>query len=312
MALPGNALSSIPVISALIAPDNGERTNLLEDFERGGVALNDPTQGLDVRTWRAWSTDGTDIRVAPLPGGAPVTVVISGAVNITELSLSFDQNMGPTLAYVESGDTKLRWFDSVSNTIVTTTWPGAASPLLALDDKRSVAGNYNDVIFGYIRAGQVCYRQQRDRYEVEYVLGAAPGVGARLLQMGMGVNNRMQFKVTTPPVSAYSDLSADALYLVGGNSISELGAGAVRSATWRSKTYQPPEQPAPGWGRVEGDYPVQVSLIGDGEVVYTTPQITNAKPFRFPGIRCREWALEVTGATRVVQVAVSTDRTHFD
>jgi hypothetical protein len=62
---------------------------------------------------------------------------------------------------------------------------------------------------------------------------------------------------------------------------------------------------------VEGDYPVQVRLIGDGEVRYTTPPILDAEPFRFPSLRCREWALEVFGSNRVVEVAVSGDRLNF-
>lgn len=309
MALPDNTLSSTPMQSALIAPDNGVRLNLREDFERGGVALNDPTQGLTVRTWKAWTDDGSAIFVAPLPSLTPTTTVLTGA-GITEVALAFDQNMEVTVAYVEAGATKLRWYDSQAAAMVTTAWPGVSSPMLAMDDKRAFAGNANDIIFGYIRAGLVCYRQQRDRYGVEYVLGEARGT--RIEQLGMGVNNRLQFKVATQAGGVYSDLSTDRLFVFVDGGVQAIGDGPARFATWRSKTYQPPEQPAPGWGRVEGDYPVQVSLIGDGEVVYTTPQITNSKPFRFPGIRCREWALEVTGATRVVQVAVSTDRTHFD
>jgi hypothetical protein len=309
MSLPGNVLSSTPIKSALISPDDSERKNLREDFERGGVAVNDPTQGLDVKTWRGW-TDGASIFVAPLPGLTPVTTVTTG-VGITEVALAFDQNMEVTVAYVEGGATKLRWYDTQASATVTTTWTGARSPMLTLDDKRATAGAANDVIFAYIRDGQARYRQQRDRYSVEYTLGPVPSDSARIEQLGMGVNNRLQFKVTAPPSAVRVDLLTDTMFVVGGTDLMPVAGGAVRAAVWRSRTYQVPEQPSPGWGRVEGSYPMQVRLIGDGEVRYTTPPILDAEPFRFPALRCREWALEVVGTNRVVEVCVSGDRLNF-
>jgi hypothetical protein len=309
MALPGGVLSTTVVASALIAPDGGLRSNLREDFERGGVAVNDPTQGLDVVTWRGW-TDGTTIFVAPLPSLTPVTTVLTGT-DITEVSIAFDQNMDPTVAYVESGVTKLRWYDIQTNSVTITTWPGARSPMVCMDDKRELAADSNDVLFAYIIGGQAVYRQQRDRYSTEYTLGPVANSASRILQLGMGVNNRLQFKVQAQASAAFSDLSTDRIFLVASTTVQAKEDGPAREAIWRSKTYQPPEQPSPGWGRVEGDYPVQVRLIGDGEVRYTTPPILDAEPFRFPSLRCREWALEVFGSNRVVEVAVSGDRLNF-
>jgi hypothetical protein len=54
----------------------------------------------------------------------------------------------------------------------------------------------SDVIFGYVVAGVLHWRQQRDRYLVEYTAGACAGF--RLLTIGMSVNGRFQFKMVSP------------------------------------------------------------------------------------------------------------------
>lgn len=306
MSLPGNDLSSVPVGSPLLAPDELERLSLLEDFERGGVALNDPTQGLNVRDWRAWS-DGEGVWVASLPaGGSAPTLLFTGS-GITEVSLAFDQNMQATVAYVEGGTVKLRWFDTTINAMTVTSFPGAVGPMLTLDDKRPVASATNDVIFAYVRAGNAYYRQQRDRYAVEYLLGSAFGA-VRILQLGMGTNGRLQFKMVSQPRGAYADLPTDRLFVTNGQDLFAVGDGDVQSAIWRSKTFTLNEQPAPGWARIEGDYPAQLRVIGDGEVVYTTPPITSPQPFRLPAQRWREWAVEIVSSARVVEVALAHSR----
>ncbi len=93
---------------------------------------------------------------------------------MTEISFSFDVNMQPVVAFVASGQSYLNWYDSSVNDYITTSL-GAdiTTPRVALDDKRYVATNgyqLSDVILAYIRAGNLYYRQQRDRYGVERLL----------------------------------------------------------------------------------------------------------------------------------------------
>lgn len=305
MALPENDLSSEPMASPLLAPDNAERLNLLEDFERGGVALNDPSQGRDVRNWRVYS-DGEGVWVVPYPSaGTPPALQFTGS-GITEVSMAFDGNMQPTIAYVEGGVVKLRWFDTLVNSMTVTTYPGAVGPMVCLDDKRDIASAYNDIIFAYVRDGNAYYRQQRDRYGVEYLLGSAFGA-VRILQLGMGTNNRLQFKMESQPRGAFTDLQADSLFVVSGQDLKAVGDGEVQPATWRSKTFLLDDRAAPGWGRIEGDYPATLVVYGDGEPVYTTPPITSPEPFRLPAQRWREWAIEVVSSARVVEVRVASD-----
>lgn len=305
MAIPDGGLSTVPITSPLLAPDNVARLSLLEDFERGGVALNDPTQGLDVFDWRCW-TDGDTVWVARYPAAGAAAVVYEGE-HITEVALAFDQNMRPTVALVEGGMLKLHWYDSLIMGMTTTNYPGARGPMLSLDDKRVLAAQTNDIIFAYVRGGNAYYRQQRERFGVEYLLGGTFGA-ARITQLGMGTNNRMQFKMDSVPPGRFTDLLTDALFVIDKGKLCAVESGDVEEAVWRSKTYMLNEQPSPGWARIEGDYPIRLRVIGDGWLAYTTPPITSPEPFRLPSQRWREWAFELVGATRVVEVAVASSR----
>ncbi|MCO1337134.1 hypothetical protein MO867_22680, partial [Microbulbifer sp. OS29] len=100
--------------------------------------------------------------------------------------------MRPVIAYVEAGTAKLYWYDSSAGAQTTSTWPGIITPRLTLDDKRSTQTSASDVIFAYLNNGHLYYRQQRDRYEIEYRLQEnvnSPG----LIKIGMNRQFRLQF-----------------------------------------------------------------------------------------------------------------------
>lgn len=306
MSLPGDVLSATPVAAPLLAPDNAVRLKLTEDFERGGVALNDPSQGLDVRDWRVF-TDGTGVWVVPVPAlGAEPVLLLTGS-GITEVALAFDQNMQPTVAYVEAGLLKLWWYDSLLGAMTTTSYPGATGPMLTLDDKRRTQLGGSDILFAYVREGFAYWRQQRDRYGVEYLMGETLGA-VRITQLGMGENGRVQFKMLSVPRGGFTDLLTDKLFVINGQELSPVNDGDVQEAVWRSKTFVADEQPALPWARIDGDYPAQLRLYGDGELVYATPPITSAQPFRLPAQRWREWAVEVVASSRVVEVSMAHSR----
>jgi hypothetical protein len=157
----------------------------------GGVALNDPSQGLQVKEWTLYLV-GDDVTISA-EGVAP-TVLFSGA-NITELSLAFDQNMQPVVAYVQAEQARLYWFDSSIPGYTSTVIAGAITPRVALDEKRPLLVLSSDVILGYIRAGNLYFRAQRDRYLIEYLLKS--DVNATLVTVGMTTNYRFKFKLRT-------------------------------------------------------------------------------------------------------------------
>lgn len=189
--IPDNSLSSLPIVAPYLEKQNDPRAPLV-DYEMGGVAVGDTSQGLLVKVWVAY-VEGNNVM---LKADGVVPVILFAAANVTELSLAFDQNMQPAIAYMQGGASFLWWFDA--------TIPGYTAipfgvevqfPKITLDDKRPEATPSSDIILAYIKNGNLYFRAQRDRFLDEYLL--KEDVNGRLLTIGMAKNNRLKFKLET-------------------------------------------------------------------------------------------------------------------
>lgn len=208
--IPGESLSAFPAAGSFVYPDsrmpemtrrsldttpNGQcLLSAPRDWEMGGIDLSDPSAGSLYQVWQFRYSGGT-IQVGTDPDG-PWTDLITEA-GVTEISGTFDTNMAPTVAYVASGVTKLWWFDSSIPGRATTTFAGCTSPRLTLDDKRVSQQANADILFFYLRAGALYYRQQRDRFATERLLCAEPPNTLRLGRVGMSNVNRVQIEFLT-------------------------------------------------------------------------------------------------------------------
>lgn len=184
--IPENRLSTTNLPSDLLPPrDIVYRPTL--NYELGGVDISDPSQGLQVKTWTGELIGDTVFLSAE--GVAPVAVVTDPGM--TEFHFTFDQNMNPFVCWRAAGQSKYRWFDTTENDFVVTLL-GAEdiTPRCVLDDKRELQSGSSDIILAYVRAQTLYFRMQRERYLTEYTLSA--GV-PRLVNIGMGRNNRLQF-----------------------------------------------------------------------------------------------------------------------
>lgn len=188
--LPGNLPSTTPKPGVFLSPDI-DQLYWLVDYERGGVAINDGSQGLDVQDWQA-SMQGDTIMVGPV--GGPMTAMLERP-GVQVLGLAFDQNMRPALTYYTAANgTRLWWFDTLAGQMVETAIPGATYPRLCLDDKRELQTSSSDVVLAYMKDGNVYYRQQRDRFQTERLLVSdAPG---RLRRIGMSTVGRLQLELS--------------------------------------------------------------------------------------------------------------------
>ena len=94
--IPEQRLSTEPVTAVYLDPDilNSYK---LQDYERGGIALHDPLQGLEYQNWYL-TYDTPDVIVTPQTTGS--ASVLFSIADITEFSLAFDQNMHPFVTYV--------------------------------------------------------------------------------------------------------------------------------------------------------------------------------------------------------------------
>ncbi|WP_201595312.1 hypothetical protein [Psychrobacter vallis] len=160
-----------------------------ESWELGGVALSDSSEDLDKYVWRAW-TDGSTIKVQRDDLETYQVVLMDS--NVTDVDLTFDQNMRPCIAYVANGISKLYWYDTQQAMQVITEFPLITSPRVSLDDKRRFNVANSDIIFAYQKGDTLCYRLQRERFTIEHVL--ATNTNMRILwRIGMGTKNRFLF-----------------------------------------------------------------------------------------------------------------------
>lgn len=192
--IPGNSLSTAPAT----APFVGARVlpiSKIIDYEDGGIAIQNPSSGLLYQRWRArlFKPGEIDSNVV-LDAREVAEFVWLSVPYMTEISFTFDANMQPVVAYVVNGLSFLNWFDSLLGQYVTTALgAGIITPRVTLDDKRLVGSNgyqRSDVILGYVRGGNLYYRQQRDRFGVERLLktGVKP-----LIKIGFTRGLRLQF-----------------------------------------------------------------------------------------------------------------------
>lgn len=191
--IPENRLSTTNLPAQYLYPDVLIPTKLV-DYELGGVALNDASEGLRVKTWTG-TTDGKNVYLEA--DGVPKTKVFGVTGTISEISIAFDQNMRPFVAFVEDGQAKYYWYDSlVSDVAISDLSATARNPRACTDDKRETQTLSNDIILAYLDGTELSIRMQRDRYTVEYVLGNVTP-DAALTRVGMHRENRLLFEVTT-------------------------------------------------------------------------------------------------------------------
>lgn len=192
MALPENTASSVAV-SGLFLPPDDLLTSPLIDYEVGGAAINDSSQGLLLRQWRAFYNRPDGWLYLQAGNDDPIQWIQD--FQITELSFSFDQNMRPAVGYVSNDVMRLRWYDTTINNYRTDIFGGGRNPRVSLDDKRTLSTGLSDVIFAYIRGDSLYYRQQRDRYTVERLLRTGIESTIKLKNIGMTRGLRMQFEL---------------------------------------------------------------------------------------------------------------------
>lgn len=194
--MPQDGLLSTVTVAASFVGARSMGVTRTVDYEDGGVAIQDPSRGLLYQRWR----------VRLLNSGKVDSKVLLGAANlpefdwfvrpnITEVSLAFDQNMRPHLAFVQDGAARLYWYDSqVEGMVTTDLGVEIRTPRITMDDKRFIASNgylLNDIVLAYVRDGKLCTRMQRERFSVEVI--QAENIENGLIKIGINRQLRLQF-----------------------------------------------------------------------------------------------------------------------
>lgn len=191
--LPDDTL--IELDSSSFLPPRNKVTSATECWEIGGIALSDTSEPFKYY-WYGY-VKGKAIYLHR-SGAEPVTV-LAFAGSVTEMSFTFDQNMRPTITYVENGVAKLYWYDASVAKNVLTLYPNITNPRLSLDDKRKFNIGNSDIIFAYVvDHNRLCYRLQRERYGAEHVLltdtTKSDDEPLELFTIGMSIENRFLFE----------------------------------------------------------------------------------------------------------------------
>lgn len=185
--IPANAFTPTPVVSNFQYPYD-EAYSPLSQNVYGGVAIGDASLGRQVRVWNV-SYNGAYINVKPSDG----TVVLSLAqTGVLTVSLAFDNNMGPVIAWTTTTGANLYYYDTLTSSYITRFFSDILSCRVCVDDAREFYTANSDVIFSYTKLGNLYYRQQRDRYDTEYTIGATTKT---LIRAAPNVGNRLQFQL---------------------------------------------------------------------------------------------------------------------
>jgi len=192
--IPEGRLSSATVRGQLLNPWSRDRKI---SYQWGPVQVQDPSQGLLVKLWTL-RAEGTAAVLSA--AGSPTVTVFTRAAALDNVSLAFDQNGRPCVCFEEegTGDSYLYWFDPVPQEPTFMPIPGdSVSPRITLDDARQFNIANSDVILGYVRAGVVRYRRQRDRFQDEYTPtigdGGSPATATALHHISMNSKLRLEF-----------------------------------------------------------------------------------------------------------------------
>lgn len=185
--IPGNTFTVTPIVSPYPYPDSLPY-DPLSQIVNGGLALNDATHGRLYQYWNA-SYDGTRINIKPVGGAVAMSLAETGVLTV---SLAFDINMQPTLAWTTLSGAYLYYYDTITQHFIRTYYPGYTSCRVSVDDAANYYSGQSDVIFGYTAANVLYYRQQRDRYLFPYFIGNVRGV---LRKLGLNLGSRLQFQV---------------------------------------------------------------------------------------------------------------------
>ena len=183
-------VSSTVVSDEILAPHNTVKVPL-KDYARGGKALLDSSDGLNIKNWEIYK-EGDKIYIKA-EDGDPVEVE-DIPTDVTWLSFCFDQNMHYNIAYIRNGVTFWYWYDPVAEKYKDLELgEGYISPMARLDDARKDAQAESDIILSYVKNNNLYCRVQRQRYETEHLIKET--LVGQLIRCGMNKKLRFQWEI---------------------------------------------------------------------------------------------------------------------
>ena len=177
-------------------------------FDLGPVAQSDTSEGLKTYLWRA-RIEGGSVYVcradlARTTWGTESLAFVADASetpDVTEVSITFDQNGKLVIAFTRRGKICLWWFDpTISATRITEIATGR-NPIVYLDDRVQIFANESDVLLFMVQPqlDRMIYVRQRDRYETAYDMGLSNVKTKYLERVFMGADRRLYIYYVDSP-----------------------------------------------------------------------------------------------------------------
>lgn len=190
--IPGERFSTETIRGQLLNPWSRDRK---VSYHWGPVQVQDTSEGLLAKLWTLRAEDGRAVLSA---SGVDDVTLVERESDIHSVTLAFDQNARPCVCFEGEGGAFLFWYDPLQGeNVIDPIDEGAVTPRITLDDARQFNIGNSDIILGYIRAGVVRYRRQRDRFTVEYTPpigpGGSPAAASGLRHISMNSNLRLEF-----------------------------------------------------------------------------------------------------------------------
>ena len=186
--LPNNQWASQAVVDGIIAPRDKVKVNATTSSDNGPIAIQNTSKGLMAKIWTASYNSVTGS--VTLQDGTNLFT----DVNLKELSLTFNQSGNPFVAFRSATRIKIWWYDPLLSNYTIKDVTTGDQPFCYLDERRPEFSANSDVFLLYHRDGEIFYRLQRDRFDVEYSTGIIGGTDIVIECFGMAKNNRLQIK----------------------------------------------------------------------------------------------------------------------
>lgn len=185
------------LIGPFLFPDNLSPGSPLESYEMGGIAIQDPSQGLQVQPWYGyWDPEDETVYLCPNITGTPIALFTES--DVVAFGFTFDQNMRwSTITLSSEGHLKHKWYDAAVANYVTSDYPDVSSAAVSLDDKRDlqIQAGVSDIILTYVDlVGGIHWRIQRDRFLALYTHTKTVPIDYRISHFGMNERNRLQWR----------------------------------------------------------------------------------------------------------------------
>lgn len=181
--IPHNTLVLTDRYTRLVEPESFKKTGLV-DYEKGGVALGDSSEGLNKYDWTFKVVNKTQGVLSR--EGFPETIVYEFSTKPIDVAFCFDQSMNLVLAWQTSDfEIMLRTYNFNNGSYFNRSFGNGKCPRLTLDEKRKELISNSDIIFAYITDNALQYRVQREGYNVAHIVEENMLPSQRLARIGV-------------------------------------------------------------------------------------------------------------------------------